>query len=204
MTSPASGIWQARKKKDTAQPKSHSIEDGTKVARSCLEIFIQSGIINVNFEIRESVITLLGGPEQLVPTFTKINATNFTGNDIDLGTMIQPHTFVRIIPPPEAQGYEVKHDNGTGLAIGHSNGIRSCVRNYYEDDATCFSMERVILHLDNNFGAFFPQTTLALSSPMAADVSQVMLAARNIISRKRLVVCDIADRDELFSYKLPS
>src|ERR1700683_122483 len=52
------------------QPKSLSVEDNTKVARSCQEILIQSGIINVNVEIHKSLVTLLEGPKLLVPTFS--------------------------------------------------------------------------------------------------------------------------------------
>ncbi|RPA95784.1 hypothetical protein L873DRAFT_1845759 [Choiromyces venosus 120613-1] len=52
------------------QLESLSIEDGTKVARSCQEILVQSGIINVDVEIRESLVTPLEGPKLLVPTFS--------------------------------------------------------------------------------------------------------------------------------------
>lgn len=52
------------------QPESLSVEDGTKVARSCQEIFLQSGIIDIDIEIRESLVTLLEGPKLLMPTFS--------------------------------------------------------------------------------------------------------------------------------------
>jgi hypothetical protein len=52
------------------QPDSLSVEDGTKVARSCQEILAQSGIINVDVEIRNSLVTPLDGPKLLVPTFS--------------------------------------------------------------------------------------------------------------------------------------
>ena len=34
-----------------------------------------------------------------------------------------------------------KHSDATGLTIGRANDVRSCVRNYYEDGTTNFSME---------------------------------------------------------------
>jgi len=51
------------------KPESLSVEDGTKVARSCQEILIQSDIINVDAEILKSLVTLLEGPKLLVPAF---------------------------------------------------------------------------------------------------------------------------------------
>ncbi|RPA94539.1 hypothetical protein L873DRAFT_1408743 [Choiromyces venosus 120613-1] len=50
------------------QPESLSVQDGTKVARSCQEILVQSGIINVDVEIRESLVTPLEGHKLLAPT----------------------------------------------------------------------------------------------------------------------------------------
>ncbi|RPA93055.1 hypothetical protein L873DRAFT_1847409 [Choiromyces venosus 120613-1] len=50
------------------QPESLSVEDGTEVARSCQEILVQSGIIDVDVEIRESFVTPLAGPKLLEPT----------------------------------------------------------------------------------------------------------------------------------------
>ncbi|KDQ64793.1 hypothetical protein JAAARDRAFT_238133 [Jaapia argillacea MUCL 33604] len=52
------------------QPESLSVEDGNKVARSCQEILVQSGIIDVDVEIRESLVTPLEGPKLLAPTFS--------------------------------------------------------------------------------------------------------------------------------------
>ncbi|RPA99861.1 hypothetical protein L873DRAFT_1682426 [Choiromyces venosus 120613-1] len=52
------------------QPESLSVEDGTKVACSCKEILIQSGINNVDVEIRESLVTSLEGLKLLAPAFT--------------------------------------------------------------------------------------------------------------------------------------
>ena len=48
----------------------------------------------------------------------------------------------------------LKHGNATGLTVGRANDIRSCVRNYYEDGTTNFSMEWAILPFDHKSGAF--------------------------------------------------
>jgi hypothetical protein len=52
------------------QPRSLSVKDGTKVARSCQEILVQSSIINVDVKIRKSLVTLLESPKLLMPTFS--------------------------------------------------------------------------------------------------------------------------------------
>ncbi|KAL5480626.1 hypothetical protein ACEPAI_1897 [Sanghuangporus weigelae] len=122
---------------------------------------------------------------------SKIDATNFKeGNVIDPGTKIQPGVFTRMMypnlqnahtleypedrllklkgtipdedmrhPPALDQNGEpclmvVKHGNTTGLTVGRANDIRSCVRNYYEDGTTDFSMEWAILPFDHKSGAF--------------------------------------------------
>lgn len=41
------------------QPESLSIEEGNRVARSCKQILVKSGIIDVDVEMRESVVRLL-------------------------------------------------------------------------------------------------------------------------------------------------
>ena len=121
---------------------------------------------------------------------SKIDATNFEGNVIDLGTKIQPGVFTRMMYPnlENAHAFEypgdrllrlkgtipdedirhppaldsngepclmvVKHGNTTGLTVGRANDIRSCVRNYYEDGTTNFSMEWATLPFDHKSGAF--------------------------------------------------
>ncbi|KDQ61352.1 hypothetical protein JAAARDRAFT_30774 [Jaapia argillacea MUCL 33604] len=121
---------------------------------------------------------------------SKIDNKNFKGNVIDLGTMIPLYDFIRkmflnlrnadtfvyphdrllrlqgTIPDEEmcrplavdqngkACLMVLKHGSATGLTIGRSNDIRSCVRNYYEDGITGLSMEWAILAFDNKSGAF--------------------------------------------------
>ncbi len=48
----------------------------------------------------------------------------------------------------------VKHGSATGLTIGRGNDIRSCIRNYYEDGTTDYSMEWAIVPFDDKSGAF--------------------------------------------------
>jgi len=51
-------------------PESLSVSKGTTVAHMCKDIVTQSGIKNVDVEIRESLVTPLAGPKLLVPTFS--------------------------------------------------------------------------------------------------------------------------------------
>ncbi|KAI5116737.1 hypothetical protein M0805_001379 [Coniferiporia weirii] len=50
------------------QPESLSAEEGTEVACSCKGVLVQSGIIDVEVEIRESLVTPLEGPKLLAHT----------------------------------------------------------------------------------------------------------------------------------------
>jgi len=122
---------------------------------------------------------------------SKIDATNFKGNVIDLGTKIPIYELIRKISPnlqSDAFDYPldrllrlkgtipdqdmrhppaldehgkpclmvVKHGNSdTGLTVGRANDVRSCVRNYYEDGTTNFSMEWAILPFDHKPGGDF-------------------------------------------------
>lgn len=52
-------------------PESLSLEDGTKMAFGCHKILISFRIIDVDVELRESVVTPLAGP----------NFLSFTGSD---------------------------------------------------------------------------------------------------------------------------
>lgn len=48
------------------QPETLSVEDGTELACSCWEIIIQCGIIDVDVEIRESLVNTLDGSKLLI------------------------------------------------------------------------------------------------------------------------------------------
>lgn len=48
----------------------------------------------------------------------------------------------------------VKNGNTTALTIGRANDVRSCVRNYFQDDITDYSMEWPILSFDIESGPF--------------------------------------------------
>jgi hypothetical protein len=114
---------------------------------------------------------------------SKIDATNFEGNVIDLGTKIPPYVLIRTMYPfqyPEDRLLRlkgtipdedmrhpptldhngdpclivVKRGHATGLTVGRANDVRSCVRNYYEDGTTDFSMEWAILPYNRSSRAF--------------------------------------------------
>ncbi|TFK57832.1 hypothetical protein BDN72DRAFT_732118, partial [Pluteus cervinus] len=49
----------------------------------------------------------------------------------------------------------IKHSGATGLTVGRANDVHSCVRNYYGDGATNYSMEWPILPFDNSWARAF-------------------------------------------------
>ncbi|KAI0250099.1 hypothetical protein BJV78DRAFT_1347568 [Lactifluus subvellereus] len=102
---------------------------------------------------------------------SKVDANNFKGNSIDLGTRIPPYEFTRMmfrgtIPDEEMRRSTtldqngdpclmvIKRGNTTGLTVGRANNIYSYIRDDYGDGNAETSKEWAILPFDSKSGPF--------------------------------------------------